>query len=89
MAKSDGWEWWAGYADEVECEGSYTIGSYATREEAIAAGTAEMPDGEGNTHFMIIEAVLDPDGDPDVDEVIPFISSRNEETIHTGEASDA
>lgn len=79
-----GWYWWAGFNGDVECEASYALGEFATRDEAISAGMAEMPDGDGNSFFHIIEAQF---GDDEPGEhngyadVIPFKATRNHEII--------
>ena len=53
------WFWWAGFDGEVECEGLYTLGEFDTRDEAIAAGMAGLPDVDGNSFFHIIDSLID------------------------------
>ena len=75
------WEWWAGYHGDVECEGVYTIGSFQSREAAIAAGLAEMPDADGNAFFHIVEARSSTAAKHEGADVVPFTHKRHHEII--------
>ncbi|WP_010545918.1 hypothetical protein [Sphingomonas elodea] len=73
------WLWWVGDQDSVEQDALYNIGSYATREAAIAAGLRDEDDGG----FYIIEARTSGDEDDrDEDDREPFIEARNMEFIN-------
>lgn len=80
------WEWWAGYHRDVEYEGAYNVGCFLTRQEAIDAGRAEMPDRDGNSFFHIIEARSSTDKRYEGDDFVPFTHSRNAEIIDAGQA---
>lgn len=91
MSTERGWYWWAGFDADVEHEGLYALGDYRTRDEAIAAGRASLPDIDGNTFFHIIEAQFgeydeDEDGAP-LDDYQPFGATRNHEIIVVDQAA--
>jgi hypothetical protein len=78
------WYWWAGFHADVEYEGLYALGEFATRDQAITAGMAEMPDVDGNYFFEIVEAQFADDAtydEFDPDEFQPFGAIRNKELI--------
>lgn len=76
------WLWWVGDEDSVEHDALYNIGSYATREAAIAAGLRYDDDGD----FYIIEArTSGDDDDRDEDDREPFIEARNMEFVRRDE----
>lgn len=84
MGKEERWYWWAGFHGDVEHEGLYTLGEFNTRDEAIAAGRAELPDLDGYEFFHIVEAqfadtIAGSDDDPD--DFQPFGAARNAEII--------
>lgn len=75
------WFWWAGSESDVEAEGVYSLGEFATREEVVSAAVKERlgeedRDFEGDDIlFYIIEAQM---GDwPDTMDHHPFAASRN------------
>jgi hypothetical protein len=73
------WQFWAGSYGNVEYEGGFELGGYATREAAIEAGRAEWP----GKVFYILEgrastAARYYDGNH---ETIPFKRKRNQELI--------
>lgn len=91
MSSEPGWYWWAGYNGEVDGEGLYALGDFPSREEAIAAGQANMPDIDGNMSFHIIEAQfgaaeVDEDGVL-LDDFVPFSNTRNHVIIEAKEAT--
>lgn len=73
------WQWWARSYGDVEYEGSYQLGGYLTKVEAIAAGQQEWP-GE---IFYVIEA-RQSTAEKYYDEsceTIPFKKMRNQELL--------
>jgi hypothetical protein len=74
------WFWWAGLDGDVECENNYCFGEFGTRNEAIEAGRAAMPDVDGNTFFHIIEATFGVQV-REGDDFQPFGATRNHEII--------
>lgn len=78
------WEWWAGDAENVDCEGCYESGPHPTREAAIAAGRDEKWGGD---YFSIIEARSSSASKHDELEVVPFLRTRNFELIDNDPSS--
>jgi len=78
-----GWEWWAGY-DEDQAEGTYSIGTFGTREEAIVAGLRETKPGET---FHIVEARSSTDMRYEESDFVPFVRARGHEAIVNGPAA--
>lgn len=78
------WYWWAGFTGDVQEDALYALGEFTTREEAIAAGRAKMPDVDGNTFFHIVEAQFG-ELDPDLPDFQPFAATRGHEIIETEE----
>lgn len=73
------WLWWAGTADAVNDDAIYDLGSFATRDAAIAAAIRDTMPGDRS---YIVEALTgDREEDRDEDDRIPFLSTRNAECI--------
>ncbi|RIA44067.1 hypothetical protein DFR49_2303 [Hephaestia caeni] len=78
------WTWWAGYSSDVEGDGTYCIGEFDTRAEAIAAGLNDTLRGET---FHIIEARSSTDRRHEGADTIPFVRMRHHEIITNGPRS--
>lgn len=80
------WQWWAAPYDHVEYEGVWSLGPFATREEAIVAGMRETPLGED---FYVIEARSSAAMKYEDAEIVPFLRSRNRELLTNGPSATA
>lgn len=75
------WQWWAGFYDEVQEDGSYSLGEFNTREEAIAAGLRDTVRGQ---RFHIIEARSSQSMKYEGADIVPFLRKRNAEVLVNG-----
>ena len=71
------WEWWA--ADEGSAD--YDIGFGSTREECIRAALRNLNAG---ARFDIVEAQSSTDRRHEFADQIPFVKTRNKETLTAG-----
>lgn len=72
------WQWWAGEVGDVDAEGVYALGEFATRDEAVTAAQREYPAG---TDFYMIEARSSEALEHEGADMIPFLRTRNREVM--------
>lgn len=75
------WQWWAGTVEDVDSDGSWDLGEFDSREEAIDHASRGYPAG---TPFYVIEARSSTSMQYEGADIVPFLRARNKERLVTG-----
>lgn len=73
------WQWW--WLESGESEDGGWQGEFTTREAAVAAAVRELPVG---TSFDVIEARSSTSVNHEGADCVPFLRTRNRETLTVG-----